>query len=84
MTSSSRNAFTPVGLLVVIAIVGIGVSLLLPAVQAALEAARQVQCRNEIKQLELVVHNYESANRCFLGYAGESDPFLVLFESRRW
>ena len=58
-----RSAFTLVELLVVIAIIGVLVGLLLPAVQAAREAARRMSCQNNMKQIVLAVHNYESATK---------------------
>lgn len=71
MLHRSRG-FTLVELLVVIAIIGVLVALLLPAVQAAREAARRSQCTNQLRQIVLAVHSYESAFRCLPSAGGST------------
>ncbi|MDX1970377.1 MAG: DUF1559 domain-containing protein, partial [Planctomycetaceae bacterium] len=74
-TSRQVRGFTLIELLVVIAIIAVLIALLLPAVQQAREAARRSSCKNNLKQLILGLHNYESAYGLFPpGYLHKFDP----------
>lgn len=74
--SSQKNGFTLIELLVVIAVIAILVALIMPAVQSARESARRTQCRNNLKQIGIALHNYHETSNCLpFGYVSDvTDP----------
>ena len=81
VSKCKRRAFTLVELLVVIAIIGVLVALLLPAVQAAREAARRTTCLNQVRQMGIALQNHVDALKVFPTGGSKNDPFIQNYTS---